>query len=55
MEVIAAILKAPVIERIFKQQGLLARAPPRMTARASMSQAAWSGLTQDRTLVFRAS
>lgn len=40
LEVIAAILKAPVIERIHEHRGLPARAPPQVPARASMSQAA---------------
>jgi hypothetical protein len=40
LEVIAAILKAPVIERIHEHRGLPARAPPQAPARASISQAA---------------
>jgi hypothetical protein len=40
LEVIAAILKAPVIERIHEHRGLPARSPPQAPARASMSQAA---------------
>ena len=40
LEVIAAILEAPVIERILEHFGLPARAPLRTPARASMLQAA---------------
>jgi len=40
LKIIAAILKAPVIERILRHLGLEARAPPRVPARGDLQQAA---------------
>ncbi len=40
LKVIAAILEAPVIERILTHLGLQARAPPRVPARGGFEQAA---------------
>ena len=40
LKIIAAILEAPVIERILTQLGLQARASPRAPAREHMQQAA---------------
>jgi len=40
LKIIAAILEAPVIEKIFTHLGLQARAPPRARARAPALQAA---------------
>ena len=40
LKIIAAILEAPVIERILTHLGLQARAPPRASARGNLQQAA---------------
>ena len=40
IKIIAAILEAPVIERILTHLGLQARAPPRVPARGDLQQAA---------------
>ena len=40
LKIIAAILEAPVIERILTHLGLQARAPPRVPARGDLQQAA---------------
>jgi len=40
LKIIAAILEAPVIERILTHLGLQARAPPRVAARGELQQAA---------------
>ena len=40
LKIIAAILQAPVIERILTHLGLQARAPPRAPARGQMQRAA---------------
>ncbi len=40
LKIIAAILEAPVIEKILTHLGLQARAPPRAPARGSQLQAA---------------
>ena len=40
LKIIAAILEAPVIEKILKHLGLQARAPPRTPARGQALQAA---------------
>ena len=40
LEIIAAIMEAPVIERILAHLGLQARAPPRAPAREQMQRAA---------------
>ena len=40
LKIIAAILEAPVIERILRRLGLQARAPPRAPARGDFQQAA---------------
>jgi len=40
IKIIAAILEAPVIERILTHLGLQARAPPRASARGDLQQAA---------------
>jgi len=40
LKIIAAILQAPVIERILAHLGLQARAPPRAPARGQMQRAA---------------
>jgi len=40
LKIIAAILEAPVIERILTHLGLQARAPPRASARGDFQQAA---------------
>ena len=40
LKIIAAILEAPVIERILTHMGLQARAPPRAPARGDLQQAA---------------
>ena len=40
LKIIAAILAAPVIERILTHLGLQARAPPRVAARGDLQQAA---------------
>ena len=40
LKIIAAILEAPVIERILRHLGLEARAPPRVPARGDLQQAA---------------
>jgi len=40
LKIIAAILEAPVIEKILMHLGLLARAPPRSPARGQALQAA---------------
>ena len=40
LKIIAAILEAPVIERILTHLGLQARAPPRVPARGVLQQAA---------------
>ena len=40
LKIIAAILEAPVIERILTHLGLQARAPPRAPARGQMQRAA---------------
>ncbi len=40
LKIIAAILEAPVIERILTHLGLSARAPPRAPARGQMQHAA---------------
>ena len=40
LKIIAAILEAPVIERILTHLGLQARAPPRVAAREDLQQAA---------------
>ncbi len=40
LKIIAAILEAPVIERILTHLGLQARAPPRAPARGDFQQAA---------------
>ena len=41
LRIIAAILEAPVIEKILRHLGLQARAPPRSSARDQALQAAW--------------
>ena len=40
LKIIAAIMEAPVIERILNHLGLQARAPPRAPAREQMQRAA---------------
>jgi hypothetical protein len=40
LKIIAAILEAPVIERILNHPGLQARAPPRVPARGQTQHAA---------------